>query len=201
MRNGRPKTAVLILLLALFVLTGPPGTPAENTGSSTSAAAAVANTTPANAAITTSTSPTSNSTTQTAGNGTTPVGGTTAPAANTILRNLTVGYLTALKGNLANRQGLAISGALTLALKEVSVLIRVLKYPSWEGIKIPYTGEEGKRRGDDIKKKIIKKGGSISGDHKKEFFLAPTPSRIRAPYLSTINLEQQRCLARRFTLK
>ena len=32
---------------------------------------------------------------------------------------LTVGYLTALKGDLKNRQGLAISGAITLALHEV----------------------------------------------------------------------------------
>lgn len=35
---------------------------------------------------------------------------------------LTVGYLTAIKGELKDRQGLAISGALTMALEEVSVL-------------------------------------------------------------------------------
>jgi len=33
---------------------------------------------------------------------------------------LTVGYLTALTGDLKTRQGLAISGALTMALDEVS---------------------------------------------------------------------------------
>lgn len=33
---------------------------------------------------------------------------------------LTVGYLTAIKGELKDRQGLAISGALTMALEEVS---------------------------------------------------------------------------------
>lgn len=34
--------------------------------------------------------------------------------------NLTVGYLTALKGELIDRKGLAISGAVSIALKEVS---------------------------------------------------------------------------------
>lgn len=34
-------------------------------------------------------------------------------------RNLTIGYLTAIKGGLKDRQGLAISGALTMALDEV----------------------------------------------------------------------------------
>lgn len=33
---------------------------------------------------------------------------------------LTVGYLTAIKGDLKDRQGLAISGALTLALDEIN---------------------------------------------------------------------------------
>lgn len=33
---------------------------------------------------------------------------------------LTIGYLTAIKGELKDRQGLAISGALTLALDEVN---------------------------------------------------------------------------------
>lgn len=33
---------------------------------------------------------------------------------------LTVGYLTAMKGELKDKQGLAISGALTMALDEVS---------------------------------------------------------------------------------
>lgn len=33
---------------------------------------------------------------------------------------LTVGYLTAIKGELKDKQGLAISGALTMALDEVS---------------------------------------------------------------------------------
>lgn len=32
---------------------------------------------------------------------------------------LTVGYLTAIKGELKDKQGLAISGALTMALDEV----------------------------------------------------------------------------------
>ncbi|XP_050532707.1 receptor-type guanylate cyclase Gyc76C-like isoform X2 [Daktulosphaira vitifoliae] len=40
-------------------------------------------------------------------------------AGNSVLRNLTVGYLTAAKGKLPDRQGLSISGALTLALKEI----------------------------------------------------------------------------------
>lgn len=35
-------------------------------------------------------------------------------------KNLTVGYLTAAKGELKERQGLAVSGALTMALEEVS---------------------------------------------------------------------------------
>ncbi|XP_022167854.1 receptor-type guanylate cyclase Gyc76C-like [Myzus persicae] len=113
MRNGRPKAAVLILLLALFVLTGPPGTPAQNTGSSSSVAAvpttAVAYTPPIN----TTTAPT-------IGNSTTSVIETTSVSVtNTVLRNLTIGYLTAARGKLDNRQGLAISGALTLALKEI----------------------------------------------------------------------------------
>jgi len=117
MRNGRPKAAVLILLLALFILTGSPGTPAQNTGSSSSAAA-VANTAVAY------TLPTNTTTAPTTGNATTSVIETTnvpAAAASTILRNLTIGYLTAARGKLDNRQGLAISGALTLALKEASI--------------------------------------------------------------------------------
>ncbi|KAL0119212.1 hypothetical protein PUN28_009653 [Cardiocondyla obscurior] len=35
-------------------------------------------------------------------------------------RNLTIGYLTAIKGGLKDRQGLAISGALTMALDEIN---------------------------------------------------------------------------------
>lgn len=89
MRNGRPKAALFILLLALFVFTGP-GSSANYTGSSST-------------------------------NTTTTITSTTiANTYTTVLRNLTIGYLTAAKGNLENRQGLAISGALTLALKEVS---------------------------------------------------------------------------------
>lgn len=34
-------------------------------------------------------------------------------------RNLTIGYLTAIKGGLKDRQGLAISGAISMALDEV----------------------------------------------------------------------------------
>lgn len=34
-------------------------------------------------------------------------------------KNLTVGYLTAIKGELKDRQGLAVSGAMTMALDEV----------------------------------------------------------------------------------
>lgn len=34
-------------------------------------------------------------------------------------KNLTVGYLTAVKGDVKDRQGLSVSGALTMALKEV----------------------------------------------------------------------------------
>lgn len=36
------------------------------------------------------------------------------------MKNLTVGYLTAIKGELKVRQGLAVSGAFTMALDEVS---------------------------------------------------------------------------------
>jgi len=98
-------------LLALFVLTGPPGTLADNTGSSSSAAA-VANTADAY------TSSTNTTAALTADNVTT----TTALAApSTKLRNLTIGYLTAARGKLDNRQGLSISGALTLALEEASI--------------------------------------------------------------------------------
>lgn len=35
--------------------------------------------------------------------------------------NLTIGYLTAIKGGMKDRQGLAISGALTMALDEVNL--------------------------------------------------------------------------------
>lgn len=102
MRNGRPKAALLILLLALFVLTGP-GAPTNHTGSSTT------NATTVTATATTTTTATAASDTNTDDN------------RSTVLRNLTIGYLTAAKGSLENRQGLSISGALTLALKEVSV--------------------------------------------------------------------------------
>lgn len=40
--------------------------------------------------------------------------------------NLTIGYLTAIKGGLKDRQGLAISGALSMALDEVRFLLRFL---------------------------------------------------------------------------
>ncbi|KAL4148686.1 hypothetical protein QTP88_002857 [Uroleucon formosanum] len=119
MRNGRPKAAVLFLLLALFILTGSPGTPAQNTGSSSSAAA-VTITAVANTAVA-YTSPTNTTTAPTTGNATTSVIETTNVPASTIVRNLTIGYLTAARGKLDNRQGLAISGALTLALKEASI--------------------------------------------------------------------------------
>jgi len=123
MRNGRPKAAVLISLLALFVLTGPPGTPAQNTGSSSSTAAVATTTAVANTAYT----PSTNTTTAPAtGNSTSSViVETTAVSAapSTVLRNLTIGYLTAARGKLDNRQGLAISGALTLALKEASIIL------------------------------------------------------------------------------
>ena len=122
MRNGRPKAAVLILLLALFVLTGPPGTLADNTGSSSPAAAvantAVAYTSSTNTTAALQTADNVTTTALTAGNVTT----TALAASSTILRNLTIGYLTAARGKLDNRQGLSISGALTLALEEVSIL-------------------------------------------------------------------------------
>uniref|UniRef100_A0A0C9PWZ2 Gyc32E protein n=1 Tax=Fopius arisanus TaxID=64838 RepID=A0A0C9PWZ2_9HYME len=35
-------------------------------------------------------------------------------------RNLTIGYLTAIKGGLKDRQGLAISGAISMALDEIN---------------------------------------------------------------------------------
>jgi len=35
-------------------------------------------------------------------------------------KNLTVGYLTAVKGDLKDRQGLAVSGAVTMALEEIN---------------------------------------------------------------------------------
>jgi len=119
MRNGRPKAAVLILLLALFVLTGPPGTLADNTGSSSPAAAvantAVAYTSSTNTTAALQTADNVTTTALTAGNVTT----TALAASSTILRNLTIGYLTAARGKLDNRQGLSISGALTLALEEI----------------------------------------------------------------------------------
>lgn len=40
-------------------------------------------------------------------------------------KNLTIGYLTAVKGDLKERQGLSVSGALTMALKEVSLLSKL----------------------------------------------------------------------------
>lgn len=41
-------------------------------------------------------------------------------------KNLTVGYLTAVKGDLKERQGLSVSGALSMALKEVCSSIKLL---------------------------------------------------------------------------
>lgn len=38
-------------------------------------------------------------------------------------QNLTVGYMTAIKGELKDRQGLAISGAFTMALDEVRTVL------------------------------------------------------------------------------
>jgi len=125
----------------LFVLTGPPGTPAQNTGSSSSAAAVTTTTTTAvaNTAVAYA-SPTNATTAPTTGNATTTsvIETTTnvSAAASTILRNLTVGYLTAAKGKLDNRQGLTISGALTLALKEASILLYCHKT-----IDIPYKSD------------------------------------------------------------
>lgn len=43
-------------------------------------------------------------------------------------KNLTVGYLTAIKGDLKERQGLAVSGALTYALDEVNNNPKLLPY-------------------------------------------------------------------------
>jgi len=37
--------------------------------------------------------------------------------------NLTIGYLPAIKGGLKDRQGLAISGAITIALNEVNIFV------------------------------------------------------------------------------
>jgi len=105
MPNGRPKAALLILLLALYVLTGP-GTLANHTSSSS----------------TTTTTTTPNTTTT--GNLQSNV--TNKTTAGPVLRELTIGYLTAAKGSLNNRQGLSISGALTLALKEASIPFRLL---------------------------------------------------------------------------
>lgn len=42
--------------------------------------------------------------------------------------NLTIGYLTAIKGDLKDRQGLAISGALSMALDEVRIVFRILSF-------------------------------------------------------------------------
>lgn len=47
----------------------------------------------------------------------------TVQSENTNKTVLTVGYLTAIKGELKDKQGLAISGALTMALDEVLFLI------------------------------------------------------------------------------
>lgn len=105
MPNGRPKAALLILLLALYVLTGS-GTLANHTSSSSTTTATTTPTT------TTTSNQQPNVTSKT----------TTGP----VLRDLTIGYLTAAKGSLNNRQGLSISGALTLALKEASIPFRLL---------------------------------------------------------------------------
>ncbi|XP_014244196.1 receptor-type guanylate cyclase Gyc76C-like [Cimex lectularius] len=43
-----------------------------------------------------------------------------APSWAQVIKNLTVGYLTAMKGTLKDRQGLAISGAVTMALHDVN---------------------------------------------------------------------------------
>lgn len=45
-------------------------------------------------------------------------------------KQLTVGYMTAVKGELKDRQGLAVSGALALALEEVSPRGRLLPVAS-----------------------------------------------------------------------
>lgn len=44
------------------------------------------------------------------------------------MKNLTVGYLTAIKGELKVRQGLAVSGAFTMALDEVCFLNQSLVF-------------------------------------------------------------------------
>lgn len=44
---------------------------------------------------------------------------------------LTVGYLTAIKGELKDKQGLAISGALTMALDEVYLIETILLHTNY----------------------------------------------------------------------
>lgn len=39
---------------------------------------------------------------------------------------LTVGYLTTLKGDLKDKQGLGISGAITMALDEVRIIFNII---------------------------------------------------------------------------
>lgn len=43
-------------------------------------------------------------------------------------KQLTVGYMTAIKGELKDRQGLAVSGALALALEEVRFFLLVVHW-------------------------------------------------------------------------
>lgn len=52
---------------------------------------------------------------------------------------LTVGYLTAIKGELKDKQGLAISGALTMALDEVLFQIFLFNSHKYIYINILYT--------------------------------------------------------------
>lgn len=40
-------------------------------------------------------------------------------------KKLTIGYLTAIKGELKDRQGLAVSGAMTMALEEVGFVYKI----------------------------------------------------------------------------
>lgn len=65
-------------------------------------------------------------------------------------QSLTIGYLTAIKGNLINRQGLAISGAIAMALDEVSFrhfFQKIIIIREKESIFRFYTAGFGKQNG------------------------------------------------------
>lgn len=51
---------------------------------------------------------------------------TLAPTWAQLNMKLTVGYLTAVKGTLKDRQGLAVSGAISMAIEDVIILFIII---------------------------------------------------------------------------